>query len=194
MADEHQLRWGRVLSVVAAGLVVVHGFILLVYSSWGPIFGEIIFVPVLVAILLLALGLLAAAIKRFRSRAWFVVGGAAIFLLTSVPLFPFAWYVRSLSFRSLASRAQPLVDSIHAYERENGRPPENLNAIVVPKSLGLPDFEYLSGDDAESFDNPWILELPVSTGMINFDRFFYFPRQNYSRDMERIGRWAYQHE
>jgi hypothetical protein len=86
------------------------------------------------------------------------------------------------------------VDAIHAYERENGRPPESLDAITVPASLGLPDFDYLTGYDTEGFDNPWILQLYVQTGILNFDRFFYFPRQNYSGSMERIGVWAYHHE
>lgn len=47
--------------------------------------------------------------------------------------------------------------------------------------------------------NPWELWVDTPYGPIDFDRFVYFPNQNYpergeSGFYERIGEWAYYHE
>jgi hypothetical protein len=65
----------------------------------------------------------------------------------------------------------------------------------------LPPIELVSGDKAREYyqGNPWVLTAIVSTGSVNWDKFLYFPLQNYPSTgyggwLERIGDWAYVHE
>jgi hypothetical protein len=59
---------------------------------------------------------------------------------------------------------------------------------------------YVGAESRESFDgNPWVLVAPVSSGIINWDLFMYFPLQNYpdhgyGGSVQRIADWAYVHE
>ena len=113
------------------------------------------------------------------------------------------------AFHSLAERSKPLVEAIFAYEKQQGEPPNELNDLVpdflssVPSTGmgGYPQYDYFVGAAAaeEYFDNPWVLEVFTPGPGINFDRFLYFPNQNYpetgySGSLERIGEWAYVHE
>lgn len=56
------------------------------------------------------------------------------------------------------------------------------------------------GHDSERWDdNPWVLYVYTPSGGINFDKFLYFPLQNYPSNgyggvLRRIGDWAYVHE
>jgi hypothetical protein len=115
------------------------------------------------------------------------------------------WYSeakRHSEFEALAEAAQPLIEAIRQYQRDNGHPPRSLGVLVpeyirvVPKT-GHPqyaDFEY-AVDEGSS----WVLRVPCSTGFGNWDEFFYWPTEDYPEhtgrgSIERIGRWAYLHE
>jgi len=111
-------------------------------------------------------------------------------------------------FGKLAERSAPLVKSIYDYEAKYGNAPENLEALVpefipsVPNTgmAAYPDYYYMVGERARKWDgNPWILYVETPSGGINFDKFMYFPNQNYPKrgyggSLERIEDWAYVHE
>ena len=107
-----------------------------------------------------------------------------------------------------ATRAKPLIRAIEQYSLDHDTPPASISE-VVPEYLpaipsGLPPLELISGDELTSsnysaYGNPWILHSVVSTGILNWDQFIYFPLQNYPRNdyggwLEPIGKWAYVHE
>lgn len=116
--------------------------------------------------------------------------------------------VRSVAFRALAERSKPIVAAIRKYEMEKGKPPATLEALtpeylpLVPNTgmVAYPNYEYVVGDNAKSYDNnPWVLFVRTPSGGINFDQFMYFPKQNYPATgyggwLERLGDWAYVHE
>lgn len=116
--------------------------------------------------------------------------------------------IRSEAFHDLALRSRPLVAAIHDYAAAKGSPPEFLEQLipdflhVIPKTgmRAYPDYRYLHGPKAAEFEgNPWLLFVDCPSGGINFDRFYYFPLQNYPEDgyggwFRRMHEWAYLHE
>ena len=117
--------------------------------------------------------------------------------------------IRMAAFEPLALRSQALVDAIRRYEDVHGLPPESLNALVpkflekIPRTgmMAYPDYEFeVTGEYAHRYErNPWILFVNTPSGGINFDRFIYFPLQNYpergeSGSYEKIHDWVYYHE
>jgi len=116
--------------------------------------------------------------------------------------------VRRDAFLKLAERSGTLVQTIHAYEAKYGVPPASLQSLVpeflavVPRTgMGAyPDYRYVVGEEAQRFgSNPWALYVSTPSGGISFDKFLYFPSQNYPDKgfggrLERIGDWAYVHE
>jgi hypothetical protein len=133
---------------------------------------------------------------------------AVMALTVAIPLMPLAGTVRMRGFHQLAFRSAPLVHALAAYTTDHGNPPETLNALIpdyiqkIP-STGMgayPAYQYAAGDEARKWnDNPWVLSVETSRGFLNWDRFIYFPMQNYPAtgyggSLERIGEWAYVHE
>lgn len=63
-----------------------------------------------------------------------------------------------------------------------------------------PTYEYVTGEDAFMwFENPWLVRVHTSRGLLNFDQFVYFPNQNApsvfnGNRFERLGEWVYLHE
>lgn len=115
--------------------------------------------------------------------------------------------IRHGAFINLAKRSQPLITAIKNYEIKHGGPPSKLEQLVpeflssIPHTgMGAyPDYEYTGGCGAACHDNPWMIEVSTPSGGINFDRFFYFPKQNYPKEgyggvLEKIEDWAYVHE
>ena len=116
--------------------------------------------------------------------------------------------VRRDAFLKLAERSEPLIRTIHAYEAKHGVPPLTMQALdpeflaAVPQTgMGAyPDYRYAVGEEAQRFSsNPWALYVLTPSGGISFDKFLYFPLQNYPEKgfggwLERIGDWAYVHE
>ena len=113
--------------------------------------------------------------------------------------------LRFHEFHKLAVRSEPLVAAIHRYEKEKGTPPNDLQELVpgylpaIPQTgMGAyPRYHYLTGTHAMRYgENPWVLMIPTSYSMMNWDEFLYFPRQNYPNQgyggaFKRMGTWAY---
>jgi hypothetical protein len=129
-------------------------------------------------------------------------------LTVAIPLMPLAGTVRMRGFHQLASRSAPLAHALAAYTTDHGSPPETLNALIpdyiqeIP-STGMgayPTYQYVAGDEARKWnDNPWVLFVETSRGLLNWDMFIYFPMQKYPAtgyggSLELIGEWAYVHE
>jgi hypothetical protein len=114
---------------------------------------------------------------------------------------------RDAAFAVCAVRAQPLVDAISRFEHERGRPPSRLEDLV-PAFLAEVPGTGLSAYPRFELDRPggeartaaaWELQVRCSKSFFDFDVFFYWPTQNYPREIyggwvERIGTWAYVHE
>lgn len=138
---------------------------------------------------------------RFPRFGWFLFPALFIFFTWMLP------NPRHDAFMKLGNRLFPLVDAIGAYHSENGIYPTSLD-VLTPDYLeelpttGMavyPNYEYLVGETANQYDgNPWVIDMNVGYGM-GFDRFLYFPLQNYPDNgyggrIERMGGWAYVHE
>lgn len=117
--------------------------------------------------------------------------------------------IRMAAFDSLGQKSMGLVQAIEAFKSARGHWPSQLDELVpdflpaIP-STGMsayPHFEYhATADTPENHSgNPWVLILQTPMGFPNWDRFMYFPRQNYPERgyggrIERLGNWAYVHE
>lgn len=113
--------------------------------------------------------------------------------------------LRMYGFELAAERAEPLIEAIEIYTHDNGVPPESL-PVLVPKYITelpqkLPPLEIVTDPEKllEYGENPWALTALVSRGLLNWDRFIYFPDQDYPErgfggGIERVSDWAYVHE
>jgi hypothetical protein len=118
------------------------------------------------------------------------------------------WRLRKEAFQALAMRSQALVSAIERYDKQHGQPPTGLDDLVpellpaIPSTGmgGYPKYNYFVGSAAENYQgNRWAIEVFTPGLGINFDRFIYFPDQNYAEfafggSLERIATWAYVHE
>lgn len=146
-----------------------------------------------------------------RRTRWQVLRRSALCLVLVVTAFAGLFWgaaIRDDAFQRLAVSSGSLVTAIQSYEHARGAPPPALDALVpeflaaVPGTgmAAYPAYEYFTGQAARRFDdNPWVLSVPAPHGGINFDRFLYFPRQNYPKrgyggSLQRIHDWAYVHE
>jgi hypothetical protein len=116
--------------------------------------------------------------------------------------------VRHNAFVDLAQRSRPLVTAIKQFETKYGKPPSNLEQLIpeflsaVPGTgIGAsPNYEYIVVTDKSNYEaNPWILQISTPSGLMNWDVFLYFPKQNYPEVgyggvFEPIEDWAYVHE
>lgn len=115
-------------------------------------------------------------------------------------------WIRMGAFASLAERSAPLVEAIKRYEQQYEKPPDSLTVLVpeflpeIPRTgMGAyPDYNYRV-ITRSSDGNRWELSVFTPTGILNFDKFFYYPLQNYPSHLcrngvERVRDWAYMHE
>lgn len=146
--------------------------------------------------------------RSARSLGVGIVLGALIVCVPFVGVARFNAAYRSDAFRKLAERSAPLVAAIHRYYEDTGQPPPSLDHLVpvyiesIPETgmSAYPEYEYApKAFHIDARENPWELWVNTSLGMLNWDRFVYFPSQNYPLEgesgfYERIGDWAYYHE
>lgn len=137
------------LGLGVSGLVTVETFLLPLVA--------ILLVAIAAAVVVLALVCWGVArvrrvgsLPRVRQMARASMAWSAAFAVSTLVLLPVAFSVRSLSFRVLAWRSEPLVAAIHAFQHEHGAPPPSLVALVpgylsaVPATgmQAYPDYEY----------------------------------------------------
>ncbi len=178
------------------------------YGDWGLPIQELVTWLCLSGMVIMAVSLLGLFLSKIRCASMAVFIGAGLMVTLSVISLKSADRIRLQGFERLSQEAAPLVAAIHAYNEEFGHPPESLKELHVSypsdhaiKGGGLPDFEYLPGDQATSryHGNPWVLILETPTGPLRWDQFLYYPLQNYPSLghggwVEKVGEWAYVHE
>lgn len=178
------------------------------YGDWTLHSQELVVWLCLLGMVVMAVSAIGFFIHKIRCSAVAVFIGAGVLVTLSVASLKSADKIRIDGFERLTYEATPLVDAIHAYSEEFGQPPENLDKLKVVYPAGhnieggeLPEFKYLPGELAsERFHgNPWVLYLETPTGPLKWDRFLYYPLQNYpplanGGWFESVGQWAYLHE
>lgn len=210
--------WPRFIALIVVAVVVPLGIIPLAeyvaVAPWGSTFLlEVVEPPVILFGFTAFLAVLASpgmcVFARDRWQLLRLVVLSLVYLAALVGGVLLGREIRRDGFRQLAQRSAPLVAAIKAYEAQHGRPPTSL-AEVVPEGAAsepwtgmgaYPHYEYEQGaTTAKEFDgNPWVLYVWCPSGLINWDRFLYYPRQNYPHRghggwLERMGGWAYVHE
>lgn len=166
------------------------------------------FLPLLLVLPVFAIAPFLLFSRSLRPSAVRSIGLATIFVFAMIIGLLLGEKVRMNAFNSLAERSETLIQAIYAYQSAHGSLPGDL-ANLVPEFLpsvpgtgmaAYPDYDYLVGEKAASYDgNPWVLVVFAPSGGINFDTFMYFPVQNYPEHgyggvLERIADWAYVHE
>ena len=74
--------------------------------------------------------------------------------------------------------------------------------LSIPSTgmAAYPTYRYLTGTDALEYEgNSWVIVVHAPLGLLDFDSFLYFPKQNYPKHgyggyLERVEDWAYVHE
>jgi hypothetical protein len=124
----------------------------------------------------------------------FLIGSALVLGLFASDL------VHRNAYVDLAERSRGLVDAIERFEKKNGNPPPNLDALVpnyfdkTPWTMmgAYPHYEYSVFETKRPV--PWELRVRCPRGMCTTEAFVYWPTKNYSipwGHVERIGDWAY---
>lgn len=205
----------KTLSLIAVPLLALIGVPLCEWLTVGPN-GSLIFqeVKLLFALAFLPFGcatlvtpfLMLRRDLRGRAMTTFLMcASCTVLLLVGIWVGQGVWRA---AFIRLERRSEPLVQAIHTFVRETGKPPSSLSDLVpkyiahVPTTgmAAYPNYEFVSGAKAKEYsENPWALFVPTTTGGLNWDVFLYLPRQNYPQEgygdtLERIGDWAYVHE
>lgn len=104
-------------------------------------------------------------------------------------------------------RAQPTIEAIRAFERDNGRAPGRLEDLVpvwiaeLPSVYGNLPVRYDSAEERGDLPVTWSLRIPCSRGVANWDQYIYYPDGNYTGvgrrwggDFHVRGEWAYIYE
>lgn len=179
-------------------------------GGWSTAGIELLVFPVLIALFIWSLGLIVRLVRFLAKRqrtdkeGWssqitmgIIIGGVLGIWLGGE--------LRMYGFELAAKRAEPMIEAIEKYTHDNGQPPERLSALV-PNYLTelptkLPPVEIVTDPKKllEYGNNPWALTALVSRGLMNWDRFVYFPDQAYPErgfggSIERVRNWAYVHE
>jgi hypothetical protein len=189
-------------------------FLVAVASIWMPStrfggFGVLLLLTlVLILITIMAIPLSMALLFLGRGAATQYLAASICALITVVLGIRIEIQLRMAAFQKLADRSKQLVAAIQDYEAQRGELPQRLDDLVpdflpsVP-STGMgsyPNYNYFVEAEASEYgNNRSVLEVFTPKPGINFDRFLYYPDQDYPKtgfggQLERIGAWAYVHE
>ena len=178
------------------------------YGDWGIPGQELVVWFCLLGMAIMAFSLLGLSLSKFRCSSMSILLGAGLMVTLGLVSLRSADGIRLQGFERLSQEAAPLVAAIHAYTEEFGHPPESLDLLQINYPPGytvkggeLPEFKYFPGYVATEryHGNPWVLMLETPTGPLRWDKFLYYPRQNYPSLghggwFEKVGEWAYLHE
>lgn len=178
------------------------------YGDWSVAGHEMVTWLCLLGIILMAVCSLGLFARKTRCSAAAAMIGCGLMVGVGLVSLLSAENIRMRGFERLAVETAPLVAAIHAYDKTYGHPPENLELLEFTypeghdiKGGGLPEFKYLQGEAARKryHGNLWVLMLETPTGPMRWDRFLYYPKQNYPSLahggwLEKVGTWAYVHE
>ena len=206
-----------VLSLVGFGIVSLVMFAYTVGTSyysvsghgdWSIIGHEMVLWLCLLGIMTIVVSIVGLFFPFTRCSSMAALIGSIMMVVVGLVSLHLADNIRRQGFERLSMEAAPLVDAIHAYDQTFGHPPNSLGELkgqlpegYLAKEELLPEFKYLVGETAiERFHgNPWVLVLETPTGPLKWDKFLYYPEQNYPSLahggwIEKVGAWAYLHE
>jgi hypothetical protein len=202
------LAWTAVAALCVYGpILAIHAACLTGWGFWGIGGVEFLVMVPICAALWIPLSIPFLFFRR-APRVALAVGLSALLFVACFPsVLGASMALRRLGFERAAERARPLVEAVERYVADHGEPPEDLQALVPRYLPALPDrlppLQIATGAVARDHygGNEWALWAHVPTGLMNFDKFLYYPNQAYpsydafhSGGLERIDRWAYVHE
>ena len=176
------------------------GFPLMLVScvSVGLLLAALLSIPA--ALLMIVCSLFSPGARKLTGPA---LALAAVLTGTSLPAQLAGLLIWNHGFSELARKSSPLVGAIRKYEADKGRPPADLDALVAasylaeipPTPCGCSAYRYT----VKSRGDPWTLSVIPPFRGIGFDRFEYWPHQDYPEHIlggryERIGDWAFYRE
>lgn len=178
------------------------------YGDWAIPGQELISWLCLLGMIIMAVAGAGLIFSKIRCAAMAVLIGSGLMVVLSIFSLKSADAIRMQGFERLSKESAPLIEAINEYNNRFGRPPESLNQLRVNYPPGheikggeLPDFIYIPGGRAVEryHGNPWVLILEAPTGPLRWDKFIYYPLQNYPSLvnggwLESVGEWAYIHE
>lgn len=191
--------------LMVAPFLLVNAITVLGLGAWRTAGIELLVLPALMALVVLVVALFVSLSTRYRPQALNIAATSLGIVLAFVVGTIVGRELRMYAFELAATRAAPLVAAVAAYEQRHGVAPQTLEELVPAHLPKLPDrlppLSLVSGEVAmrEFQGNKWALVAQVPGGLINWDMFFYLPRQNYPTTgfggvLQRIGDWAYVHE
>lgn len=206
------LKWslagfGLLALLVNGGTLLIHYYAVSGHGSWGTPSLDLVLWFCLGVVILSVVTVAGLFLNRLRAVSLAVFLGCVLYVGLNLMTLVYADNVRMAGFKRLAERSQPLINAIEAYTEAHGMPPQELTDLsLAPTELSadgepLPDFQLISG--YRSLDrfhgNPWVLVLDTPTGLFNWDRFVYYPQQNYpslsnTGYFELVNGWAYIHQ
>lgn len=178
------------------------------YGDWAIPGQELVSWLSLLGMVIMAVATFGLIFSKVRCAAMAVLIGSALMVVLSIISLKSADDIRMQGFERLTRETVPLIAAINEYHEKHGQPPEDLKTLKVTNPPGheikggeLPDFDYIAGDRAVEryHGNPWVLILDAPTGPFRWDKFIYYPLQNYPTLghggwFESVGDWAYLHE
>lgn len=150
--------------------------------------------PWIAALCFAPLAALMAIAKLDGKGEWRRKLGFALLLLLLIPVGVFAALpIRHARFEAAAARAVPLIAAIEA-----GRDDAATLASFSTGLMAYPEFRLKRAGKDDLFRR-YELSIECSSGLLNWDRFVYWPESGYPGSMygggvERVGAWAYVHE
>jgi hypothetical protein len=192
------------LAAIAA--TIVHGASILADAAAlrgerdFELFAAMGLVPLGVVLVVLVAVLPLLAFAKTRGAARVVVVACVAYASIAAVLIPIGKKLRLSAFSRAAHAAEPLVQALHRFEDDHGRPPAELDELV-PRYLGripgtgipaFPQFEFDSGPHvpAQYHGNRWVLWIDLAT--TENETLYYLPHRDYDdRHDERVGKWAY---
>lgn len=158
----------------------------------------------------LALFFSVRAVIRYKDRrALYVDASRAMISLVYIPLFIVALGAYSVrkeaAFHRVAANGNELVDALSQFHHDFGRYPEALDVLVpqhitaIPNTglIGYPTYHYRRGfNDFDEVDDSYELVVYCPSGILNFDRFIYWPPEQYPERIQSslvvpMENWAY---
>jgi hypothetical protein len=178
------------------------------YGDWAIPGQELVSWLSLLGMIIMCVAVFGLLFSKVRCAAMALLVGSGMMVLLSILALKSADTIRMQGFERLSKETVPLIAAINDYHEEFGQPPESLKLLKVTYPPGheikggdLPDFTYIPGGRAVEryHGNPWVLVLEAPTGPLRWDKFVYYPLQNYPSLgnggwFERVGKWAYIHE
>lgn len=197
------------LSVLLSGYTIGSSYLSVSgYSDWAILGHELISWFCLLGMIIMAVATFGLVSSKARCASIAILIGSGLMVVFNIASLKSADVIRMHGFERLSQETLPLISAINDYTEKHGQAPQSLELLTVDyppghviKGGALPEFTYIPGERATEryHGNPWVLVLETPTGPLRWDKFVYYPLQNYptlasNGWFESVGEWAYLHE